>query len=261
MNASRLKGRSATPRAPKPSPARRAAARAVRAGAAARPKRGADPWPAFAAAMARHDPRAARRTLARARRAGHPRRGAEETALMLVLHAGYPAALEAVRVLAEAWPGRAHATREGTPRAWRRRGVALCRRVYGPVYARLVAQVRARHPDLATWMVEEGYGRVLSRPGLAALERERVAVAVLAALGWERQLLSHLIGARRLGAGPAGIRRALAAGLAGAGAATRASARRAWRAFADSAATTSVATGRGRGASKARPFDRPQTLT
>ena len=39
------------------------------------------------------------------------------------------------------------------------------------------------HPDLATWMEETGYGRVLSRRGMPARERERVAVAVLAAQG------------------------------------------------------------------------------
>jgi 4-carboxymuconolactone decarboxylase len=68
------------------------------------------------------------------------------------------------------------------------------------------------HPDLAVWMLEEGYGRVLSRPGLAARERERVAVTVLAALGWERQLVSHLIGARRLGASASGIRKSFEIG-------------------------------------------------
>ena len=39
------------------------------------------------------------------------------------------------------------------------------------------------------------YGRVLSRPRLGARVRELVAVTVLAAGGWSRQLHSHLLGA------------------------------------------------------------------
>ncbi len=148
---------------------------------------------------------------------------------MLVLHAGYPAALEGARVLHQTWPGRARRTREGDPAQWMRRGERVCRRVYGPVYERLVAGVARLHPDLARWMVEQGYGRVLGRRGLAGPARELVAVAVLAAGGWERQLVSHLKGAARFGATPAGIRRALAAGLAHAPRAARGAAARAWR--------------------------------
>src|SRR5262249_13788884 len=144
----------------------------------------------FAAAIAANREREARRALARARAAGIPRRAAEETALMLVLHAGYPAALEAVPAPAGQWPRRAR-RREGGPALWRARGERLCRRVYGSVYARLMASVRRMHPDLAAWMVEQGYGRVMSRPGLAERDRELTAVAVLAATGWERQLVSH----------------------------------------------------------------------
>ncbi len=40
---------------------------------------------------------------------------------MLVLYAGYPVALETLRVANQAWPGRPRATREGGQAAWRRR--------------------------------------------------------------------------------------------------------------------------------------------
>ena len=39
---------------------------------------------------------------------------------MLVLYAGYPAALEAMRELLAEWPGRASRSREGGPVRWRR---------------------------------------------------------------------------------------------------------------------------------------------
>jgi len=187
----------------------------------------------FAAAMTAGREAAARRALGRARRAEWPRVAAEETALMLMLHAGYPAALEGLRVLHESWPGRARRSREGGVPAWRRRGERLCRRVYGGVFPKLIARVRTLHPDMAVWMVEQGYGRVLSRPRLSARVRELVAVAVLAAGGWQRQLHSHLLGAVRCGAGRSEIRTAFAAGRRETGPRGRAACDRAWRAAFD----------------------------
>jgi 4-carboxymuconolactone decarboxylase len=166
----------------------------------------------FAAAMTRGREPEALRALAAARAAGASRRAAEETALMLMLYAGYPSALESLRVLNAAWPGRARRTREGAPARWRARGEVLCRRVYGPAYAKLLPAVRALHPDLAVWMVEHGYGRVLARTGLSAVARELITVAALASLGWERQLVSHVLGAARVGANEAAIHAALALG-------------------------------------------------
>jgi alkylhydroperoxidase/carboxymuconolactone decarboxylase family protein YurZ len=64
---------------------------------------------------------------------------------------------------------------------------------------------------------------------LSARDRELVAVAVLAATGWRRQLVSHLLGAARLGAAPLGLRRALAAGLRVAEGSARVTAATAWR--------------------------------
>jgi 4-carboxymuconolactone decarboxylase len=185
---------------------------------------------AFAVAGSGLDPAAVRRRVVAARAAGVRRRVLEETALMLVLYAGYPAALEALRALNQAWPGRPRRTREGGPVAWQERGAALCRRVYGPRFERLVASVRDLHPDLARWMIEQGYGRVLARGGMSAAARERVTVGVLAACGRERQLVSHLLGARRLGATPREIARAWRAGRRHAPPAARAAADRAWRA-------------------------------
>ncbi len=182
----------------------------------------------FAAAMARGLEKPAAAALELARAAGVRRRAAEECALMLMLYAGYPGALEGMRVLNSVWPGRARATREGSPASWHVRGTALCQRVYGPAYARLVPAVRALHPDLAVWMVEQGYGRVLSRRGLGVIERELVTVAALAALGWERQLVSHVLGARRVGASERAIHAALQSGAAHADARCRTIARRTW---------------------------------
>jgi len=150
---------------------------------------------------------------------------------MLVLYAGYPAAFAALEAVRAEWPEPATAAEGRTSRAGeRRRGLALCRRVYGPVLPRLLGRVRRLHPAIARWMIEEGYGRVLSRPGMDARERGLVTVAALAALGWEPQLVSHLLGAARLGATPAQRRAAWSTGVARArDRETRAASARAWR--------------------------------
>jgi len=191
--------------------------------------------------MLRRDEAQARRALEGARRARAPRVAAEETALMLAPHAGFPAALEALRVLEDSWPGRPRRSREGTPAMWRRRGEALCARVYGRVYPRLVRNLKRLHPDMHAWVIEEGYGRILSRPGMSELARELVAVAALAATGWERQLVSHLLGAVRAGARRADLDFALACGTEGASPPSIRAAARAWRLAFDAAARASRA--------------------
>ena len=74
----------------------------------------------FAAGIARHDVADAARAIARLRRAGGPRRAVEETALMVIPNVGYPAGLEALRVLQEGMAG----ARARDPRGGRARGGA-----------------------------------------------------------------------------------------------------------------------------------------
>jgi 4-carboxymuconolactone decarboxylase len=64
----------------------------------------------------------------------------------------------------------------------------------------MIGRMRGYHPELADWILEEGYGRVLSRPVLSIRERELIVVAVLSALRLPRQLESHERGALRVGA-------------------------------------------------------------
>jgi 4-carboxymuconolactone decarboxylase len=64
----------------------------------------------------------------------------------------------------------------------------------------MIGRMRDYHPELADWILEEGYGRVLSRPVLSIRERELIVVAVLSALRLPLQLESHVRGALRVGA-------------------------------------------------------------
>jgi L-asparaginase II/alkylhydroperoxidase/carboxymuconolactone decarboxylase family protein YurZ len=130
----------------------------------------------------------------------------EEALLQSYLFLGYPSALEALR----AW----HRVHEGNgvegvvqepSELWASRGRETFARVYGRQVQGLERNVAGLHPDLARWMVEEGYGKVLGRPGLALADRELLVSAILAVQAAPRQLHSHLRGALRNGASPEAI--------------------------------------------------------
>lgn len=124
----------------------------------------------------------------------------EEALLQSYLFLGYPTALAALVLWREMSPAPgAEASPDDWP-GWARRGAALCHRVYSTRYRELRANVRRLHPDMERWMVVEGYGKVLGRPGLDPLVREYCIVALLAVADAGPQLYSHLRGALNLGA-------------------------------------------------------------
>jgi 4-carboxymuconolactone decarboxylase len=124
----------------------------------------------------------------------------EELLLQTYLFAGFPRALNAFRE----WRRRVPAPAEPSAPAldvaeWERRGRETCRAVYGRMYEKLRQNIDALHPALDSWMIVEGYGKVLSRPGLDLGRRELCIVAACVASGQERQLHSHLHGALNVG--------------------------------------------------------------
>ncbi|MBW8772250.1 MAG: carboxymuconolactone decarboxylase family protein [Gemmatimonadetes bacterium] len=92
---------------------------------------------------------------------------------------------------------------------WTAAGEATCKVVYGSNYERLRQTVRDLHPALDEWMITEGYGRTLSRPGLTLRQRELLMVAMCAVLDVPHQLHSHLKGALHAGASGAEVGEAL----------------------------------------------------
>jgi 4-carboxymuconolactone decarboxylase len=127
----------------------------------------------------------------------------EEVILQSYLFAGFPRTLNAAREWRRV-SGRAAALaddgeRLDMARQWQRLGEDTCATVYGPFYKRLRSNIRALHPALDAWMIVEGYGKVLSRPGLDLARRELCIVAACAASRQERQLHSHLHGALHAG--------------------------------------------------------------
>lgn len=150
----------------------------------------------MAAALGRE--RVLRREIRAGLRAGASPERLDETLLQLVPFAGYARAINAFAALQDIAP---HVVRgRGRAGGLRRKGEALCRRIYGPVYGRMISKMRRFHPDLAEWILADGYGKVLSRPGLSLRERELIVVAVLAALKLPLQRESHVRGALRVGA-------------------------------------------------------------
>ena len=139
----------------------------------------------------------------------------EELILQSYLFAGFPRTLNAAREGRRASGRAAPATDEGDdPEArvteWRERGEATCAVVYGRFYAPLRKNIRDLHPALDAWMIVDGYGKILGRPGLDLWRRELCVVAVCAASRQDRQLHSHLHGALHAGATPAQLRETLA---------------------------------------------------
>jgi 4-carboxymuconolactone decarboxylase len=129
----------------------------------------------------------------------------EELMLQSYLFAGFPRALNAAREWRRIAGAPAPAADEAEElwRAgdeWAARGEATCRAVYGAAYERLRRNIRTLHPALDAWMITEGYGKVLSRPGLDLTRRELCVIAACAAGGHARQLHAHLYGALNVGA-------------------------------------------------------------
>ena len=176
----------------------------------------AGPGPAASAALAalvaasvRGDAPGVEAAAATARAAAAPE-ALREALRMVHLFAGFPRALDALAAAAPSLPSAGGEPAEDRA-SFAARGRVLFDRVYGADAARVHARLAALDPSLAAWVVEDAYGRVLSRDGLGAADRERLAVVMLAAQGLRNQLPGHVRGALACGASPAEVEASLAA--------------------------------------------------
>ncbi len=120
----------------------------------------------------------------------------EEAILQTLLFAGFPKTIEALKQLRTFYPAGGVETRiEDRKQA----GEATSRTVYGDYHPRLVEVMDELHPDLTRWMIEDGYGRVLSRPGLSLQDRELAVLVSLMATGMINQYQAHVRGAHYSG--------------------------------------------------------------
>lgn len=184
---------------------------------------------AVAAALAAGDRARLRRALEEADRVCSPR-AVEEALLQSYLFLGYPAALNGLELWRDVSGRSATDAVENDRADWAGRGLEICGRVYGDQLDPLRENIRRLHPEMETWMLTEGYGKVLGRPGLSLADRELGIVALLARSGpgVARQLHSHLRGALRVGVGEEEVQGALERALDGAPEPVARSAREVW---------------------------------
>ena len=138
-----------------------------------------------------------------------PHAWVEELLLQTYLFAGFPRALNAMREWRRVQPAPVVDRESIDSEQQQADGEATCSAVYGAMYDRLRENIRALHPQLDDWMINEGYGKVLSRPGLDLQRRELCIVAACAADDQDRQLHSHLRGALNVGVAPSVVSSAI----------------------------------------------------
>jgi alkylhydroperoxidase/carboxymuconolactone decarboxylase family protein YurZ len=168
----------------------------------------------LSAAIAANAPADVTREVEAALGAGLSAAAVYEVVLQSYLFVGFPRTIEAffaAKALLEHRGGIPAAPEPPSPAEWTARGESLCREIYGRHYEKLVDTMRGFSPDLAAWMILEGYGKTLSRPLLSPEEREYGVLAILTVGGMWRQLRSHAIGTVNVGGTRGGARAAIEA--------------------------------------------------
>jgi 4-carboxymuconolactone decarboxylase len=159
----------------------------------------------FAASIATADDDAMTAALQLGQKHAISRQSYYEVVLQSYLFLGFPRMLLAVDLLNRERPVKKPSDPMGDIcdeefRNWWTNGQALCREIYGTAFEPLRARIGSSAPEVFRWMIMEGYGKVMSRPGLGKIEREVCSVAYLIMDGYEQQLHSHMRGASNLGA-------------------------------------------------------------
>jgi len=165
----------------------------------------------YSGAIALADDMALTAAVVAGRRRGVPREGFYEMVLQSYLFLGFPRMLTAAEHLSAQYKERTmdadlEPVSGDEASEWFERGVRLCRRVYDDNYDRLRRRVMRMAPDVFRWMVFEGYGKVLSRPGVDPVDRELAIIACLMIEDRPKQLFSHIKGALNVGAAPEVVR-------------------------------------------------------
>lgn len=122
-----------------------------------------------------------------------------EVLLQSYLFAGFPSALISLKNFSKVFPLFKAEKELLQYDTLKERGEITCRKIYGEKYNKLINNVNSFSPDLAEYLVTEGYGKILSRSQLSLKERESAIISTLTVLKYEEQLYSHINGAYRLG--------------------------------------------------------------
>lgn len=161
--------------------------------------------PFLSAAIAGRDEAAMRLIIIASLGDGIPARMINEIILQSHLFLGFPAMIEASRILADIHPPRKTENQLPVPyslrscRDWNVKGMGKIKRIYGAAFNRLVPYINSFSPQILTWMINDGYGQVLSRPGASFPLRELSVVATLTVTSYTNQLSAHVRGALNVG--------------------------------------------------------------
>lgn len=121
-----------------------------------------------------------------------------EALLQNYLFCGFPSALYYLK--------RFHHLSKYNPEVYRlnlsglkEKGIKTSKLIYGDKLPKLISNVKKFSPELAEWLITEGYGKVINRKHLSIKEREACIISVLSVQMFEEQLISHLYGGLRNG--------------------------------------------------------------
>jgi alkylhydroperoxidase/carboxymuconolactone decarboxylase family protein YurZ len=122
-----------------------------------------------------------------------------EAILQIHLFAGYPASIEGLNALYSIYGPIDKSREEFNLEIFEQRGTLLCKEIYTTVFDKMMSRMTIISPDLARWMILDGYGKTLSRPCLDIQYRELINLVILALGQWRHQFISHLRGSLNIG--------------------------------------------------------------
>ncbi|MFM7157453.1 MAG: carboxymuconolactone decarboxylase family protein [Bacteroidota bacterium] len=132
-----------------------------------------------------------------------------EAILQIHLFAGYPASIEGLALLKDIYNQEPQSAEPYDVALFKMRGEKLCRDIYTTVFEKMNARMQSFSPELAEWMIIDGYGKTLSRPALDIQTRELINICILSLGKWKQQCISHVRGALNVGISLDDIQRAI----------------------------------------------------
>lgn len=121
-----------------------------------------------------------------------------ESMLQIYLFCGFPAAIIGIQAFSKHF--KISISKESyNLKKFSDRGKLNCKAVYSANYEKLIHNFDTMSPDLAEWMIIEGYGKVLGRSGLDLKDRELLNVSILCTNYYQHQLFSHIKGSINTG--------------------------------------------------------------
>ena len=118
-----------------------------------------------------------------------------EALLQTYLFAGFPIALISLSIFYEYYPDCRSLEIKAKKKDFYKIGEITCRKIYGNKFEKLIENTSKFSPELANWLIFEGYGKVLSRKILSLKEREILNISVLTSLrSYKLHLYVSIIG-------------------------------------------------------------------